>query len=99
MGEKKMRGDFEGHAEEIERAKKRRHVDSSEHLWGASAEAQEKGAPIKGASAAPRRSFDPEQDLVVRKPITGADFSKLVENSSAGLAGRFSRSAVATSFL
>merc|ERR1712187_50080 len=89
---RKAKGDFAGHEEAMERARKQGRTDPTQNLWGASEKEQERGIPGKGAVPAPRRSFDPDQDLVVKKPITGADFAKLVEDSSAGLAGRFGRS-------
>lgn len=98
---RKMEGAFEGHEQEQERARKRRPVAETSDLWGASKEEQERGLPGKGTAAtmAPHRAFDPEKDLTVRKPMSGDDFAKLVENSSAGLAGRFGRGNFATSFL
>mmetsp|Transcript_91505 Transcript_91505/g.259176 ORF Transcript_91505/g.259176 Transcript_91505/m.259176 type:complete len:387 (+) Transcript_91505:140-1300(+) len=69
---------------------------ASQDVWGV----PEKGGHADGARAAgPRRPFDPEQDLNMPKAVTPTDFSKLVENSVSDLAGRFSRSAVSTSFL
>mmetsp|Transcript_49182 Transcript_49182/g.115024 ORF Transcript_49182/g.115024 Transcript_49182/m.115024 type:complete len:435 (+) Transcript_49182:42-1346(+) len=44
-------------------------------------------------------AFDPDKDMEVARPMSGVDFSKLVEDSSGRLAGRFHRSHVASSFL
>ncbi|CAJ1357574.1 unnamed protein product [Effrenium voratum] len=69
-------------------------------IWGMSEKEQERQAVKGGASlAANRKAFDPEKDLVVTKPMTSDEFSKLVENSQTGLSGRFSRGGVSSSFL
>merc|ERR1712217_381542 len=96
--DRKKKGEFS--EEELKKVRKKAMAtDPTANLWGASSQEQEKGVAAKGAVAAPRKAFDPENDLIVRKPITGADFSKLVQDSSSGLAGRFGRGNFATSFL
>lgn len=100
--QEKIENKFAGHEEEMEKARKLKPGAGATDIWGMSAKEQERGgaaAAANGALQASRRPFDPEQDMVVKKPITGADFSKMVENSATDLAGRFSRSQVATSFL
>eukprot|EP00406_Dinophysis_acuminata_P019938 CAMPEP_0179346004 /NCGR_PEP_ID=MMETSP0797-20121207/72347_1 /TAXON_ID=47934 /ORGANISM="Dinophysis acuminata, Strain DAEP01" /LENGTH=421 /DNA_ID=CAMNT_0021060533 /DNA_START=11 /DNA_END=1276 /DNA_ORIENTATION=- len=96
-----MEGSFAGHEDDHQRMRKRNHAEDD--VWGMSAKAQERkaAAPKAGGTltSGPRRAFDPEQDLKVRKPMSGADFSKLVENSVSDLEGRFSRGNVATAFL
>jgi len=72
-------------AKEAQDSLRKRKVGSSE-VWGMSAKEQEKQA--RSGPAALRKSFDPEKDLVTKKPISSDEFSKLVENSQTGLTGR-----------
>lgn len=98
--QEKMEQKFADHEEEMDKVRQRK--VGAPDIWGVSAKEQERNA---GAPAAPsrglalKRPFDPETDLRVTKPITGADFASLVDSSISGLAGRFSRGQVATSFL
>lgn len=93
-------GKFAGDQENIERARKRTCGPSDAGMWGMSAKEQERGGtdPTQTVSVG-RKTFDPEQDLRSSKPMTSTEFSSLLEASATGLTGRFSRSAVATSFL
>jgi len=75
--------------------------NSSQDLWGVSVRTQEDEAKLQaqGAKVAPtRRAFDPEKDMA-RRPITGNDFGRLVEDSGANLTGRFMRGGISASFL
>lgn len=102
--ERQRTGEFEASREAAERARQQKLGTPS--VWGMSEKEQvrESQAAAKGStSAAParaaRRTFDPERDMEVRTKISPDAFSKLVENSGAGLAGRFSGGHVAKSFL
>eukprot|EP00443_Scrippsiella_acuminata_P120192 CAMPEP_0115669254 /NCGR_PEP_ID=MMETSP0272-20121206/50901_1 /TAXON_ID=71861 /ORGANISM="Scrippsiella trochoidea, Strain CCMP3099" /LENGTH=403 /DNA_ID=CAMNT_0003107907 /DNA_START=24 /DNA_END=1232 /DNA_ORIENTATION=+ len=88
--QEKMDNKFVGHEGDMDRARKRK--SGVADLWGMPEREQERNETTGAIfSSAPRKAFDPEQDLVVRKPISKADFGTLVENSVSGLAGRFSR--------
>mmetsp|Transcript_9219 Transcript_9219/g.25776 ORF Transcript_9219/g.25776 Transcript_9219/m.25776 type:complete len:379 (-) Transcript_9219:31-1167(-) len=88
-----MEGDFQGCREAAEHTQKQ--AKGAQDVWGVSV--REQGRPAAGGSR--ERFFDPEQDLQVRRPMSREGFSKLVENSVSGLADRFGRGNVATSFL
>jgi len=93
----KMDGKFAGHEEDMERARKKKNTIPD--LWGTSAKEQANGVAGAAVAAGSRKSFDPEKDMQSSKPMSGTDFSKLVENSVVGLNGRFSRGGIAASFL
>lgn len=103
--EQQKTGAFESNREDIERARKQKLGTPS--VWGMSEKEQAQEAlSAKRASGTqapaqkvPRRAFDPERDMEVRKNISADDFAKLVQNSVAGLSGRFSGGDVAKSFL
>eukprot|EP00928_Gymnodinium_smaydae_P003864 TRINITY_DN11367_c0_g4_i1.p1 TRINITY_DN11367_c0_g4~~TRINITY_DN11367_c0_g4_i1.p1 ORF type:complete len:422 (-),score=128.68 TRINITY_DN11367_c0_g4_i1:142-1347(-) len=85
-------------AKELQENAKKRKVGAD--IWGVAA-AEQSSASAAASSKGPevRRPFDPEQDMQTSRPISADAFQKLVENSGAGLAGRFGRSQVATCFL
>merc|ERR1712039_880956 len=87
-------GRFAEHRDEHDAMRKRKVGASDADMWGQSENAQMNRGATKVASGAEfvRRAFDPEQDMLsaTRKPMSPEDFSKLVENSSGALAGRFS---------
>lgn len=89
-------GQFAGYEEEREQARKR--PRSGPDLWGVSEKEQERAAMSKQTSA-PRRPFDPDQDMKRKTPITAEAFTKLVNNSQSNLSGHFARGAMTTSFL
>lgn len=96
--EQQALGEFQGHEEAQMNMRKRKMGPSDS--WGISE--KEQGKPSGNAARLPgaRPAFDPEKDMQERgKMMTGGDFAKLVENSVGALAGRFSRSGVASSFL
>lgn len=95
--QQQQEGAFKTHEDEIERARKRK--ASVGDLWGLSARDQAVTAADAEAGGSDKIFFDPEKDFSVKKPITGWDFAKMVENSNTGLTERFSRGQVATSFL
>lgn len=75
--------------------------NSSQDLWGVSVRTQEDEAKLEaqGTKVAPsRKAFDPEKDMA-RRPMTGNDFGRLVEDSGSNLIGRFSRGGISSSFL
>jgi len=90
-----QRDDAKKHVDDL-----RKKMTAHEEQWGMSEKQQDrqKLAANAGASGG-RKAFNPEEDLRVRKPISGADFTKFVEEAGGELAGRFSRGQVATSFL
>jgi len=95
--EEQRENKFVGHEEEHANVRKRK-VGPSD-IWGMSAKDIESGGVAAAAPKEQRRSFDPEKDMEVAKPVSREQFNSLVENSAGALSGRFSRSQIATSFL
>lgn len=90
------REDAKSHVDDM-----RKKLTANDELWGQSEKQQDRSklgatAPKTGPA---RRPFNPEEDMKVRKQMSGGDFAKFCEEAGDQMSARFSRSQISTSFL